>query len=149
MKTITPKNVLPALLIVLAFTLFGCSSEPVSDDSDRLAALEAEVRALKLEAKAREESFKRDLESLRKSLDGIRVLIEAEQGHARDQDSSGKEPVAESEKLDAELDNKAKSFVSKNLDKLMDITSKLLDKMEKELDEQMQKTAPEPQGDEI
>lgn len=141
-------------LLVLLLAITGCASDTPSgttssDDSARLSALEAEVRALKLEARAREESFKEELAQIRKNLEGIRALIEVEKGRAKALDQPGGEPKTESDKLDEELDKKAKSFVSENLDRLLDITKKLLDKMEKELDEQTRKEAPAPDGDQI
>lgn len=139
MKTITAAIL--CLLVLLG--AYGCQES----ESDRLSALEAEVSALKAESQAREDALREELAMVRKNLEGIKALLEIDEGRAKIQEGteSGKAPS------DKELDEKAKSFVSENLDRLLTLTKKLLDKMEKELDEQlegMNKPAP-PQGDEI
>ncbi len=149
MKKTTIQYTVLSLLFALALVLPGCSSDKVSSDPERLATLEAEVKALKLEAQAREVTFKKELAMLGKSLEGIRTLIEVEKHRADALDTPKPAPFTEGEKLDDELDMKAKSFVNENLDRLLDITKKLLDKMEMELDEQMQRNLPEPEGDKI
>lgn len=144
------KNVLKSMamvfLLLALFLLPACSSG--SGDNERLTALEAEVKSLKAEAQAREAHFKKELTQIRKNLEGIRGLIEIEQGRS----GSLSTPQADADsgnKLDQEIDEKAKSFVSENLDRLLDITKKLLDKMEQELDKQMVEPAPKPKGEEI
>ena len=136
-------------LVILGLMLLGivaCSGAE-SGVSDRLAALEAEVKALKLEAQIREKSFRGELTQIRKNLEGIKDLLKVEQGRAEALDK----PEAKEDTPDNELDTKAKSFVSENLDRLLEITKKLLDKMEQELDEQLKKTeTPQaPEGDQI
>ena len=112
--------------------------------SDRLAALEAEITALKLEAKARDEAMREDLAAIRKNLDGIRTLIEVEKKRAKAMDPPLAKPKTEDDKLDEEINKKAKTFVNENLERLLDLTRKLLDKAEKELDEHMKEPAPAP-----
>lgn len=148
MKTITTFTVTSVLLATVLLFGAGCSSETpgmTKAESDRMAALEAEVKALRLEAHAREAALKEELASLHKSLSTIHDLIDMDQKRA----DAMKQPETKGDKLDQELDQKAKSFVNENLEKLMDITKKLLDKMEKEIDEQMTKKAPVPEGDQI
>ncbi len=134
-----------ALAMVAILSLGACSSDPPSGngpDSERLSALESQVKALRADAQSREARFKDELTQIRKNLEGIRGLIQVEKGRAEALDS----PQPDSgDALDQEIDKKAKSFVSENLDRLLDITKKLLDKMEQELD----KTAPKPKGEEI
>lgn len=119
--------------------------------SDRLAALEAEITALKLEAQARDKAMLEDLNAIRKNLDGIRTLIEVEKKRAKAMDTPPAKPETEDEKLDDEINKKAKTFVNENLERLLDLTRKLLDKVEKEMDEHMKEKTPTPapQGKEI
>lgn len=152
MNTIKIKLIVVVALLLSLALLVGCAADTPSTDSDRLAALEAEVKALKLEAQARESVFKEELAMIRKNLEGISALIEVEKGRAEALDTPKTAPETESDKLDEAMDNKAKTFVTENLDRLLTITKKLLDKMELELDEQMKKTEPapaKPGGDEI
>ncbi len=149
MKKTTIQYSVLTLLFTLALALSGCSSDKAASDPERLAALEVEVKALKLEAQAREATFKKELAMIGKSLESIRTLIEVEKHRADALDTPKPAPQTEGEKRDDELDTKARSFVNENLDRLLDITKKLLDKMEKELDEQMQRNQPEPEGDKI
>jgi len=153
------KNTISSLFtagaVIVLLSLSGCASQPPSEakgsDSRRLTALETEVGSLRVEAKAREAALREELASIRENLAAVRDLIKVEQARAKgltpvDPDAEAK---AESETMNRELDKKAKNFVSENLDRLLDITGKLLDKMEKEIDEKMQKKAPEPDGDQI
>lgn len=133
-------------LLLIALVLGACSSGSPSDE--RLAALEAEVAELKAQARAGEKRFMEELAQIRTNLEAIRGLVEVEQRRAEAMDA----PSAEGESgdaLDKDIDTKAKSFVSENLDRLLAITKKLLDKMEQELDERMKEPAPEPEGDRI
>lgn len=145
--------VLSALLLFILFVA-GCAAQPDQADSGRLAALEAEVAALKAANAEQNAMFRQELAQIRKNLEGIRQLIELDK--VRPKASAADESDAEAKKdaLRDDLDIKAKSFVSENLDRLMDITKKLLDKMETEIDEHMQKTEPEapaptPKGETI
>lgn len=142
------KKMIVIMVGLILFGLTACSSGDGAD-SDRLAALEVEVKALKLEAQNREKTFREELAQIRMNLEGIQDLLKVEKGRADVMDQPA--PKAEGEDLDNELDTKAKSFVNENLDRLLAITSKLLDKMEKELDEQMKEmeTPKAPEGDEI
>ncbi len=137
------------ILVVLGLMVFGlvaCSGGN-NGTSDRLTALEAEVKALKLEAQVREKSFRGELVLIRKSLDGIQDLLKVDQGRAEALET----PEAKGEDSDSDLNSKAKAFVDENLDRLLDLTKKLLDKMEQEFDAQMNKReTPEiPEGDQI
>lgn len=139
-------------LVTLALALFSmtaCSGDGA--DSARLTALEAEVKVLKQEAQAREKAFREELAQIRMNLEGIQDLLKIEKKRSAVMDDQENEPQTEEDKLNQELDTKAKSFVSENLDRLLAITKKLLDKMEKELDEQMKQheEQPAPEGDEI
>lgn len=148
MKTITKYTVASVLLAAVLLIGSGCSSDTpgmTKAESDRMAALEAEIKALRIESQAREKALKEELASVRKSLDAIHDLIDLDQKRA----DATKQPETRGDKLDQEIDEKAKSFVNENLQKLMDITKKLLDKMEKEIDEQMTKQPPVPEGDQI
>jgi len=151
MKERVMKKIVLVVLGLMLFGLFACSS---GDDValDRLAALETEVKALKLEAQVREKAFRDELAQIRKNLEGIQDILKVEKGRAGVMDKPEVvDPEADEDSLDRELDFKAKSFVSENLDRLLEITKKLLDKMERELDEQMKKeeTPIPPEGDEI
>ncbi|MBI9078560.1 MAG: hypothetical protein JEY79_02310 [Pseudodesulfovibrio sp.] len=145
------KKVVSIVLGLLLLGLFACSS---GDEVplDRLAALETEVKVLKQEAQVRETAFRDELAQIRKNLEGIQDILKVEKGRSGVLDKpEGVEPEADGDSLDSALDFKAKSFVSENLDRLLEITKKLLDKMEQELDEQMKKeeTPKPPEGDAI
>jgi len=133
------------LLLALALAVTGCTGDNSSSmstaEKDRLTALEKQVASLQAEASAREAAFKEELSLIRKNLESIRELMEIEE-------ESGKAKAAP-KNFDEEIDAKAKSFVSENLDRLLSLTKKLLDKMEKELDDQMKKDIPAPKGDDI
>jgi len=148
MKERVMKKIILVVLGLMVFGIVACSSGD-SGTSDRLAALEAEVKALKLEAQVREKSFRGELAQIRKNLEGIQELLHVEKGRADALDAPA--PAPKEDSLDEELDTKAKSFVNENLDRLLEITKKLLDKMEQELDEQMKKeeTPQAPEGDQI
>lgn len=149
MKKITRHFAVAALLALLALPASGCANNGSSGpDSERLASLEAEVRTLKLEAQAREKRFKEELARIGKNLDAIRALLEMDDSRAKAVPPKT-EPRTENDKLDDEIDTKAKNFVSENLDRLMSITKKLLDKMEQELDEQTKEAEPAPEGEQI
>ncbi|BCS88723.1 hypothetical protein [Pseudodesulfovibrio sediminis] len=134
-------------LILALLILLGLSACKGDDESKRLAALEAEVASLKSEMAARNDEFKAELVRIRKNLEGIESLlkIDKKRTEIKEGEQSGESTS------DEELDAKAKSFVNENLDRLMDLTRQMLDSMEKELDEQMDKlNTPTPQqGDEI
>ena len=157
MNTRTITHLVLVALTMSLFLLAACASEPAKEtpatDSGRLAALEAEVKTLKLEAQAREDLFKEELARIGKNLDAIRDLIAMDKSRAQALEDpkppTTEGPKTEADTLDEELDTKAKSFVSENLDRLLSITKKLLDKMEKELDKQTEKTEPAPDGDAI
>jgi len=147
MRNGTLKIVVAAGLLILLSALPGCSPAPPETDA-RLAALEAEVKTLKDEARAREKAVREELAMIRTNLGSIQALLEVERERA-----VAAVPPAEGnatgDDLDAELDTKAKSFVKENLDRLMSITRKLLDKMERELDKQDKPAQPEAEGDKI
>lgn len=150
MKDITMKKSVLFALFALFLILPGCSSDPAAD-TDRLNALEVEVKALRTEADVREKALREELAMIRVNLDGIQSLLKMEKGRAEALDTKKTAPKAEvkDDDLDNQLDTKAKTFVSENLDRLLVITKKLLDKMEQELDEQMKEPAPKPEGDDI
>ncbi|WP_319583013.1 hypothetical protein [uncultured Pseudodesulfovibrio sp.] len=129
---------------VLVLALFACSGP--GPEAKRLDALEAEVKALRKEAGERDKAFRAELARVSENLEGIRSLLEKNGAPGKDAgqaDSSGAP-------TDEELDNKAKSFVDENLDRLMELTRKLLDKMESELDDKPQATEEPPAtGDQI
>ncbi|MCJ2165691.1 MULTISPECIES: hypothetical protein [unclassified Pseudodesulfovibrio] len=134
------------LLVLVLALLFLCACDGPGADPQRLEALEAEVAALRQEVKQRDQAFKDELIVVRKNLENIQKLLEVDESRAkiREEAESGI-PSA-----DKELDDKAKSFVDENLDRLLELTRKMLDKMEKEFDEHLKgnKETP-PQGDEI
>ena len=131
---------------LMVFGLVACSSGD-SGTSDRLAALEAEVKALKQEAQVREKNFRGELTLIRKNLEGIQDILKLERGRAEALDT----PEAQGDAPESDLNARAKSFVNESLDRLLELTRKLLDKMEKEFDEQMKKDEkPEaPERDEV
>ncbi len=119
----------------------GSSASSGAPESDRVRALEARVEALKAEVRSRDEALRGELEAIRKSLDEVRDLLRnpakpgdpaegAPRAHGQEQDSQ-----REQDRLDDELDTKAKTFVNESLDRLLEITKKLLDRMSGELDE--------------
>lgn len=127
------------LAAMFLLTAPGCT--PTNEE--RLSALEAEVAALKEHNAINRE----ELAQVRKNLEAIQDLLKIDQGRARLKQGTESETPHSKDSLDS----KAKDFVDKNLDRLLELTKKLLDKMEKEMDEQfdkMQKPAP-PHGDEI
>lgn len=135
-------------LLLAACLLAGCSSES-PETSERLDALESEVKALKAEAGTREKALREELAQIRVNLDGIQSMLEVEKGRAEAPEKSEAAPEAEEGDLDSQIDTKAKTFVKENLDRLLAITKKLLDKMESELDKATEEEAPAPEGDEI
>jgi hypothetical protein len=133
---------LAAFVLVLA--LFACSGS--GPEAKRLDALEAQVKALRQEAGERDKAFRAELAQVRKNLESIRSMLEKEVGS----DKAGGEADSGAAPTDKELDDKAKSFVGENLDRLMELTRKLLDKMESELDQKDQATEEPPvKGDQI
>ncbi|OIQ49596.1 hypothetical protein BerOc1_01521 [Pseudodesulfovibrio hydrargyri] len=132
---------LAAFVLILA--LFACGGP--SPEAERIDALEAEVKALRQEAGERDQAFRAELAQVRENLEHIRSMLEkgaVPDGAAGDADSGAP--------TDKELDDKAKSFVGENLDRLMELTRKLLDKMESELDDKPQSTEEPPvKGDQI
>ncbi|QJB56214.1 hypothetical protein [Pseudodesulfovibrio sp. zrk46] len=147
MRNITCTPFVAALILALCLALTGCGQDSPSglsaQDKERLTALENEVSTLKADAAAREQAFKEEFAQIRENLDAIRALIKLDKERAQ------AVPKVDGDKLDEEIDTKAKSFVSENLDRLLSITKKLLDKMEKELDKQIEKETPAPEGNEI
>ena len=135
-------------LVLAACLLAGCSSE-APGTSERLDALESEVKALKDEAGAREKALREELAQIRVNLDGIQSMLEVEKGRAEAPEKSEVTPDGEEGDLDSQIDTKAKTFVKENLDRLLAITKKLLDKMEQELDKATEEEAPAPEGDQI
>ena len=146
MRNNTIMCAVPALVLAVCL-LAGCSSEPAGT-SDRLDTLENEVRALKAEAGAREKALREELAQIRVNLDGIQSMLEVEKGRAEAPDKSEAQDGEEGD-LDSQIDTKAKTFVKENLDRLLAITKKLLDKMERELDKATEEEADEPEGDRI
>lgn len=145
------KNAIITCLVLALFALVACSSD-TSVDAERLTALEAEVKTLQQEAQVREKIFREELAIIRMNLEGIQDVLKVEKGRADLMDQPSAEDESDAQKRD--LDAKAKSFVSENLDRLLAITKKLLDKMESELDEQMKKNespvpSESPEGDQI
>ncbi|XXJ21356.1 hypothetical protein ACR42D_17825 [Desulfovibrio caledoniensis] len=128
---------------VLVLALFACGGP--SPEAERIDALEAEVKALRQEAGERDKAFRAELAQVRENLEHIRSLLE--QGGVSDKSGEADSGGAPTDK---ELDDKAKSFVGENLDRLMELTRKLLDKMESELDDKPQATEEPPvKGDQI
>jgi hypothetical protein len=133
---------LAAFFLVLA--LFACSGP--GPEADRLDALEAEVQALRQEAGERDKAFADELARVRENLEGIRALLKENGAPGKTGTDAGPGDAP----TDKELDAKAKSFVGENLDRLMDLTRKLLDKMESELDDTPQAAEEPPaKGDQI
>ena len=116
--------VLAGLVLLAAF---GCTAP----DEERLSAMEADIAALK----ERDAAGREELAAIRKNLEAIQDLLKID----RDRAGLTKKTAPEGESEDEALDSKAKAFVDKNLDRLIEVTKKLLDKMEKELDEQLEK----------
>lgn len=149
------KQLLISLALLALLGLAGCSQEA---PESRLTALEAEVRALKKEATARDKALREELARIRMNLDGIHSILEVEEGRAAldkakpeagdTADESGQSGES-GDKLDEEIDTKAKNFVNENLDRLLGLTKKLIDMMESELDKRMTEMEPEPEGDKI
>lgn len=146
MKHIAMKHTVFIILALLLLSVGGCASGS-QVDSDRLAALEAEVAALRARVVAQESAFKEELGQIRKNLEGIHELVELDKARSGAEESPRSEAEAKKDALDDDLDIKAKSFVNENLDRLLDITKKLLDKMESEIDEQMKKNETEAPAD--
>lgn len=155
MKTTTISRMTATLLILLAFAIAGCaedtpSSIPASSAyKDKIAALEAEIASIKEQAMAREEAMKQELAALRANFDHIQGLLQAEKERTQTQPPVTPEDGQPGSQPDENIEEKAKQFFNENLDKLVDGTKKLLDQMEKEIDEQMKKLTPAPKGEEI
>ncbi|EGB15052.1 hypothetical protein DND132_1846 [Pseudodesulfovibrio mercurii] len=133
---------LAALALVLA--LFACSGP--GPDAERVDRLEAQVKSLEQEAAARDKALREELARVRGNLEDIRALLEADKDRSGDGGDAGSGAAPSDEELDA----KAKSFVGENLDRLMELTRKLLDKMESQLDDTPPATEEPPAtGDQI
>ena len=140
-------------LLALLLVLPGCSmpqdmENRISTLEAKSAALEAEVAALKEDARAREKALREELAMVRTNLGSIHSLLEMDKESAKaapQQPEDGKT----GDELNNELDVKAKTFVKENLDRLLSITRKLLDKMERELDKQEEPARPQAEGDTI
>lgn len=129
--------------LLCLFLLLGCSGQ---DDQarQRIETLEAEVQTLKTEARERDQAIREELAKIRTTLESITAVLEVERGRADLEQGQSKTP------MDEELDAKTKSFVDENLDRLMELTRKMLDKMEKEFDEHLNKSEETPpQGEQI
>lgn len=150
MKTTTFTPIVSALLLVALLGLAGCaddtpSSVPSSSvQADRLTALEAEVATLKEEAITREAAMKEELALIRQNLEHIQSMLAIE----KESEKVMKTPPPSDDSVDKELED-AKTSFKESLDRMVDVTKKLLDKMEKEIDEQMKKLSPAPEGEEI
>lgn len=137
-----------ALAVLLLLALCGCnppSAEKSRDDAARIDALEAEVLALRREGAERDKRFSDELGRVRENLESIRSLLEMDRARAGSGDAPGKSGSGEPP-TDEELDAKAKTFVGENLDRLLDLTRKLLDRMESELDDKLTETGEPPVG---
>lgn len=151
------RTLVAGVLLAALLAAAGCSQAP-SDAEKRLTALEAEVKALRDEARTREKTMREEMAMVRTNLASIRTLLELDRDRTATPDKPGDTPNPDaavpdasgpSDDLDRELDAKAKGFVKENLDRLLVITRKLLDKMERELDKQEETETPKPKGDEI
>ncbi|QGY39742.1 hypothetical protein GM415_06285 [Pseudodesulfovibrio cashew] len=143
------KHIIATVVLVCALAagllLAGCPSEPSPEAREkRLAAMEAELAALKDEAKARDVEIKKELGLLRENLDSIRDILSVEQQRSELMDQNR----TMGQSLD-ELNDKAKTLARESMDRLMELTKELLDKLEKKMDEQTTKPAPAPEGREI
>jgi Skp family chaperone for outer membrane proteins len=129
--------------LALLLTVGGCVSEPSPPHADtrRIEALEKEVNALRNEAASRDEALRKELSLIRESLDTMSALVKQHKAPAA--------AKKDDEKLEEAIDTKAKTFVNDSLDRLLDITRKLLDKMNKELNDSMTTDPPAPEGDHI
>ncbi len=110
------------------------------------------MKALKQEALAREKNLREELGQIRKILEGIQDVMMTQKGLPKAEGRSGAvEPDAGDDSLGRELDAKAKSFVNENLDRLFEITKKLLGKIEQELDKEIEKDEAQevPDGEQI
>ena len=133
--------------------LTGCTGSN-GVDGERFAALEAEVKALREDNAARDESLREELARLRTTLAAIEELLELQTGQPLTKspeapaEESGEEP---GQGIGEDIDAKARGFIQKNLDRLMDLTTKLLDRMEQELEKEMpqNRPAPQPEGAQI
>ena len=138
------KIIAPILCLCL---LWGCSGQGVVQDTEarqRIETLENEVKTLREQGAERDKAIREELSKIRATLESISAVLEVERGRAGLDQGKPRTP------LDKELDAKAKSFVDENLDRLMDLTRKMRDKMEKEFDEHLkQSEETPPQGDQI
>lgn len=132
-----------ALVALILLMLTGCVTDSGADE--RLETLEAEVNALKAEIASRDESLQEELAQIQKNLDVIRDILEMDKERAEALEKPGQDAPS-----DEELDAKVKTFVGESLERLTDLTRKLLDKMQKELDaEEPTETPTPPEGDQI
>ncbi|WP_285906749.1 hypothetical protein [Pseudodesulfovibrio pelocollis] len=144
--------------LVLLLGLAACDQAPRGRDfdGDRVSALEAEVAALREEMRARDEALRDELSLVRRSIDAVREALMAgaaplDGGTAPASPDSPSGDAAR-EALDDELDIKARTFVKESLDRLLGITKKILDRMDRELDKRDEPPAgnektPDGQGD--
>lgn len=122
----------------------GCSQEPDAVQG-RLQAIEAELAVIKAAGEEREAQLRHELSMINKNLETMRALIELDMQRAEEGTASD-----DSVKDDAEtLEGRTRTFVNENLDRLMDLTKKLIEKMEKEIDEARSPKEVEPEGDTI
>lgn len=108
-----------------------------------MRALETEVESLRQEMRARDEALRDELAVIRRNIDGVRDALAALGADSSPAPSPSAKPAApatpdaaeaERDALDNELDVKAKTFVKESMDRLLEITKKLLDRMDQELE---------------
>jgi hypothetical protein len=135
-----------SLCLLMLPTVWGCAPESGQGQEDRVSALETEMASLRQELRARDGALRDELALFRTELTGLREALRAARPEAAPdgagavaskQEAAPSDPTREKlDRMDDELDVKAKTFVSESLDRLLDITKKILDRMDRELEHQ-------------
>lgn len=120
--------------MALFLVLLGCSSPPsdelevpdnvaVSGETEaRLALIEQDLLSLKTENDRRFENLQKDMEAMKGQLEELSSALKG---------AGGKD----------DLDSSAKDFARESIQRMLDLSKKIMDKLEKELDKS---TEPEP-----
>jgi len=116
------------LTLVVCAVLAGCSSQPSEELSipgkvatsgemeARLTRIEQDLLSLRMESDRQLATLRGDIESLRKQMKELSVALNG---------CAGKD----------ELDNSAREFARESLQRMLDLSKKIMDRLEKELED--------------
>lgn len=132
------KGIMCALCAV--FLLAACSSG--GDSREELRELRSRVERLEKQTGLLREGMKQTRKTLEAVESGIARMRGGDAGNAPD--GAGPE-VSDDEVTKEELDSKARRFAGESLDRLLDISRSVLDRLEQQL-EKLEQEPPEPKS---